>query len=333
MEIKKLVSMKRAEKYYSEAQKLGGVHGCQSFDVLKACDGVFYRLKRRGSIINYIVIDEGIPVLIAPLRRKTFKTMILAGDQEWFDYVDFLYFDVSENKIVLALDLLWKTLKHEGIQKITWRFLDDKSITVKLLEECNNCDVNWLGEVLNVGITLTSNQYEDFWNTLKKHSKQNIRTSYNRLTKGKHTYKFRIFENFKTDEEKEVLKKCLELYVRRQKKYGKGSLYHKWIFEYFHYLTKVLSLGKGIICAFYIDNEIAAFMQGLYSNNAIEIPRLAIDEQFSFYFPGILLINETIKWMCTTKFRYLDLCRGTEQYKYSIGGIEYITRNLEVILR
>ena len=48
-----------------------------------------------------------------------------------------------------------------------------------------------------------------------------------------------------------------------------------------------------------IDDELAAFMQGTLNSDwsEYEIPRLAINDKFAFFSPGMILVNEAIKYM------------------------------------
>ena len=67
------------------------------------------------------------------------------------------------------------------------------------------------------------------------------------------------------------------------------------------------------------------------NNKSIIIPRIAIDDAFSFYSPGLCLINETIKHLIeNTEYANLDLCDGDEKYKFDMGGTEYLTYKLNI---
>ena len=85
--------------------------------------------------------------------------------------------------------------------------------------------------------------------------------------------------------------------------------------------NKCLTLGL------FIDGRLAAFMSGLLgSKNEYVVPRLSIDDEFGFYSPGMLLVNEAIKYFIEkTKIRHLDLSQGDEPYKYKMGGTKHNT--------
>ena len=62
------------------------------------------------------------------------------------------------------------------------------------------------------------------------------------------------------------------------------------------------------------------------TNNRILVPRLAINGNFSRYSPGIILINETVKYIKNemNNVNVFDLSKGAEQYKFVMGGSEYL---------
>ena len=50
-----------------------------------------------------------------------------------------------------------------------------------------------------------------------------------------------------------------------------------------------------VIYTLLINNEIAAFFMGYEYRDIIYIPRLAINDEFSKYSPGFIIINEYLK--------------------------------------
>ena len=81
-----------------------------------------------------------------------------------------------------------------------------------------------------------------------------------------------------------------------------------------------------------ISKIIAAFWGGLInkSGDYIIVPRLAINDKYGWYSPGIVLINETMKTLENTKIKYFDLSMGTENYKLVMGGNIYETYNFVI---
>ena len=79
----------------------------------------------------------------------------------------------------------------------------------------------------------------------------------------------------------------------------------------------------------FIDGNLAAFMSGFKNQErtTLIIPRLSINGDFLFYSPGLMLVNETIKFLYKqTSIRELDLSQGTEKYKFDMGGEIHTTK-------
>ena len=74
-------------------------------------------------------------------------------------------------------------------------------------------------------------------------------------------------------------------------------------------------------------------MQGTLNSDwsEYEIPRLAINDKFAFFSPGMILVNEAIKYMMgNTDIKIFNLCRGDEKYKYDMGGRELLHSKCKV---
>lgn len=115
------------------------------------------------------------------------------------------------------------------------------------------------------------------------------------------------------------------------------------ILHLFDYVSKGVMLDNGIICALRIDGQIAAFFEGFKDEQSILIPRLAIDTDYDSlaidtdydrYSPGLLLCTEAIRSCYKVGgIARFNLLRGTEKYKYDLGGNTYFTNNIEIDLR
>lgn len=84
----------------------------------------------------------------------------------------------------------------------------------------------------------------------------------------------------------------------------------------------------------FINGNLAAFMSGVldFSNRSAVIPRLSINNDFSKYSPGIVLINEMAKVIINDKsIDCLDLSKGDEKYKYQMGGKEYKSFDFDIL--
>lgn len=102
-----------------------------------------------------------------------------------------------------------------------------------------------------------------------------------------------------------------------------------------NFTTKMMRKNKGLFVALVIDGESTAFMFGYININShsYEVPRLAINDDYGFYSPGMVLISKAVEFFSNNSdIRKLDLCRGTEQYKLKMGGEIYHTYNYSISL-
>lgn len=65
-----------------------------------------------------------------------------------------------------------------------------------------------------------------------------------------------------------------------------------------------------------------------HAKNCLIVPRLAINDHFRRYSPGMILLNEAIKHSYDhTNIKEIDLSRGVDKYKLNMGGVIYSNYN------
>ena len=300
---------------------------------------LFYNLKKFRSYVFYVVYDEEIPVLIVPCTTTKDETFIMGG-KEW-DYVDLVYSTDKISYLKEAFTAWFNYLKSNGIRKIHWFYLGEDALSYKVLQEMNGDVIctNFLPEK-NVKI-LFPNERAEYFNKLSKSVRQNCRTAYNRTKRDEKKCQVNVFcanegEGLRDNNEAyATYKKCMKLYLKRQRNRYHTPLRYMLRIKYYDYFTKSVVDKDGFISTLSIDGELAAFMMGFLdrTRKSIIIPRLAIDDTYCFYSPGLYLINETIGYLINeTDFRCLDLCDGDEKYKYDMGGTEYLTYKMVITL-
>ncbi|MFA5450383.1 MAG: hypothetical protein WC231_00070 [Dehalococcoidales bacterium] len=144
------------------------------------------------------------------------------------------------------------------------------------------------------------NEYEEYWKILSKSTRQSIRTQLNKLNKRNKLWKFVV----NIDETPDSLNNIyLEIYCKRiisRMNIGHRNSSHSvmkllllkilFAFKKNNPMTLALKENENYFSAHYeIDGKVASFCEGLICNdNRIVIPRLAIDEQYKEFGPGIL---------------------------------------------
>lgn len=309
------------------AKKFGGGYYCFNLDLISEVKDGLYKFRNLlcgvKEVAFYIAQEKNEPLIIMPVEQKKNEAAIL-GVYEYFDFVDVFYrTDVEKIQLQKAFSELLGYLKNVGIHKIYWNYLPNDSESKDLLL---NSQIFLASEVDNTIIRF--DDYQSHIKSLSKSTRQNLRTAENRLKKDDKN--FRLISNYHDPIEKDVVDQCIDIYFKRQKdKYGKGFL-NQLMIKTINYSSVMMKKNKGILMALEIDGKVAAFMFGYVNQekNSYEVPKLAVNDDYAFYSPGMVLINRTLEFFENkTTIRALDLCRGTEDYKLKMGGEIYKTYN------
>ena len=276
-------------------------------------------IRNRNTCCRFVVcFDEGEAKCIAPLAidKKPERTIRLLGHGTNAGYLDYVYEDPKYARDVHSyIEDKYKDCSFDYI------FVEGESPLVDMMdvtETFNNYAIRIRG-------------YDNYFTSLSKNTRQNIRTAYNRMnTDGKE------FEMLKFDSYKDLgdtyLEKINDLYHKRKadwleldkinKKTKRKVLKRDVVYE------GVRKLNNPIVAILKINSEIAAFFIGFSYEHGVCIPRLAINTDFGRYSPGMILINEYLKLIPTENEYVFDLCRGDEKYKSSLGGERTTTYRL-----
>ena len=177
-----------------------------------------------------------------------------------------------------------------------------------------------------VFIPYSNKGYEMYYQSLSKHQRQNIRTAYNKLEKEGISYS--LSKDKYSSLPRRVKKQCQEIYEKRKsvKDSSESALkriYHRISKPVIRILEK---MEEGTIFILYLNGSPAAFLAGAYTRDrkSIVVPVLCSNNDFLRYSPGIMLINEVSKILINEGVEVLDLARGEEPYKYSMGGVAHV---------
>ena len=303
--------------------------------------------------IFYLVKDNGKPCMIAPLCRKANGTYVIMGNKNGCDYCDFIYANGA------PVDIYVKELVAYLKRPIVFEKVREQSSLYKSF--LGKDDMKEKGEIICINIILP-NSHEDYYKGLSSSMRQNLRTAFNRLKRDGHSVSIKVInDNGKCDiwnyDEMETIigthvdyhkkqqdecvtnddfEKMLSLYYQRHaERYGESTSKLKmWYMKHLYFVTKSLrNIPSAMSVMLFIDNELAAFMGGLSSQGEKDyiVPRLSINANFRFYSPGMLLVNETARYMIeNTSNRNLDLALGTEGYKSKMGGVKHIIKSFVI---
>ena len=187
----------------------------------------------------------------------------------------------------------------------------------------------------NDNVTIdTGLDYERWHSGLSKSTRQNLRTAYNRMNTDGVSKRFALYQGEKMPPQ--VLDQIIDLYCKRHsERYNEQvSALKKWYLRHLDFSTACMRSGPDNFYALlYLNDQPAAFLSGMVEKGGSSaiIPRLSIEDGFSKYSPGMVLVHETVQSMISVRnIRYLDLSKGTEKYKLSMGGTLYQTHHIEL---
>ena len=281
------------------------------------------------SVKVYSVYDGNDVLLIAPVKKSGRKKIALFFGQ---NYTDVLYAEDKPTELLRAAFLKFlQCLVDDDFDSLEWKYLESTSRSRRFLGEIFRDQPFSINKAVKIPLSIHES-FSAYTASLSKNTRQNIRTAYNRLSRDGHAMKAGIFfrDELRSDDARKIITMCDDVYLARQaSRYGYASIRNKIGKRFFHYASQIPKVEEGFCSFITIDGEVAAFMYG-YDNRRImsaEIPRLAINDKFRFYSPGLLLVNETVKALMDKGYRYLDLTNGNEKYKFDMGGIEYTTES------
>lgn len=283
-----------------------------------------YYFTKKFISVFYSFYDDGECVMILPLAHFFFgHSAELLVNVNGLNYCDVLATDEKYIKSALAI------IANDYEELVCRKVLDDSllySAVKSSIDEdrlTNNVCVNF------------GDDYESYNRSLSKSTRQNLRTAYNRLNTDGKTIDVKILRG---GSKSFNYRPFIELYCKRHShRYGvETSRIKKWFLLNQSFATlNYTKNNQGLTIALYIDGHLAAFMSGLLGmKNEYVVPRLSINDDFAFYSPGMLLINEAVKFfILKTDVRHLDLSQGEEPYKYKMGGEAHFTHSFLVRLR
>ena len=258
---------------------------------------------------------DGEDSLIIPLSKSLFSSNYkMYGDGAGFGYLDFLHdHKIQKKDILLCLKYLInlkpdKNFHFNKVKNNTIVYETLKELAVLIEQE--DC----------VKVCLPQN-FEEYFNSLSKNVRQNYRTANNRILKSN---KILSISHIKGKHiTNTTFKQILSLYIKRLKFYKKRNIFFDKIFYKFFDIgfKAIRKLDFVDVFAIYIDGEMAAFMMCMKNDDELYVPKLAINEEYSFYSPGLLLSILSIENLLKKNLvDSIDFIQGKEEYKFQVGG-------------
>ena len=268
--------------------------------------------------IFYVVYDSGKPLAIFPLFKKWFQhSYRLYGDRTGCAYLSIIHGkNISIEDITEAISLVKKEIRGD----IEVHRVQERTVFGEYMIRCGGEE-----EEEPCVYIPTNKNYDEYIASLSKNSRNNIRRAYNRANRDgkKISFECRMGEECTSED----YQKTNIIYCKRQasKYYGiKKKLYYLFA-KYIDVAgkTHTIAFNWNWLFVVRIDGEIAAYVDTAIYNRTVVLLRLAINEEFSFYNPGKVLVNELMRYMIENgQYDSFDLTHGNDRYKLEMGGIE-----------
>ena len=277
------------------------------------------RESKKFKIESYVVYNNDKAILIAPLLvSKKKKRIYLLGEFSSVGHLDFVYSaSATLQEVSSAIDLVLGN--YPG-----YAFCVDRISQFSMIRQIFDAK-NILPTAQDICVKIDLSSYNEWYTNLNKSCRQNLRTSYNRLNSDNVELSFKLFVN--ETPPKKLWKDNISLFSKRileHTKLPKFLLYPMVLFKRSEVFGKALYTAKNNIFAnVYLNGTLAATLNGVLANDGrAVITRLSINTDLGRYSPGGLLLNETIKEVCSKYpfIKAIDLSRGDEPYKYTYGG-------------
>lgn len=325
-----VVRIKNSEEIHNQMMEERKQCVFQPYGLMKCGSGFRYLLNKRHVPVETFLVKNDIRNYLLVYCRIKGERCYLFGTNEAFDIVDFVYGDITEDELRKSISCFFNYLKQKNVNYFDAKYIPANSKTWAVLESWGGGKIE---NVKNVSINLDSQTYESYFSSLGKHARQNIRTANNRIDTDQKSVSFELVDDYAS--KKNLHRECMKTFIKRlRKRYAESNSKINMILHLFDYVSKGVMLDNGIICALRIDGQIAAFFEGFKDEQSILIPRLAIDTDYDRYSPGLLLCTEAIRSCYKVGgIARFNLLRGTEKYKYDLGGNTYFTNNIEIDLR
>ncbi len=284
-------------------------------------NSLMYAVPKRMWPCTMSVLDDSDPVLIVPALVSSTNAE-LAGHANGMCELSPIYFKGTEGDLKRYLKFFFDASGYR--EYLFTRIRGSTRLSRTLIEGIEGYDISATSKE-NVSIDF-SNGYDVWFQSLSKNVRQNLRTAYNRLRKDGKDIHIEVSRGGRIS--RSLMNRSIDIYIKRHdERYNvKTSALKSAYLRYFDFSTRALMKNPlSLHIYIYISGRIAGFCSGYMDRDSFTVPRLSIDNDFSRYSPGYLLINETIKWFGVNdrSIRFVDLSEGTEKYKLDLGGTVY----------
>ena len=278
-----------------------------------------------------VAYREQQPIMIAPLWiiKKTYRivhkpAVFVLGTGGWSDYLNFIYDSFYPEAVKAILEYVKKSY---GYLPMTFSSLKGSSSLARYLQTSQLVLSDVMGQCVTLDLPQT---YEAWWQSLSKHTKQNIRTAKNRLEKDGIDYTL-CFDNQEIDKHYCIAVRNARSQKKLTRDEGKVSLpkcVKRWIKSKFCSIPckgymPILDDEGAMVMTICNQQELMAYFH--YSidpvHRQVVVLSAGVVDKYTKYSPGIILMTAFIDILISNQdIISVDFTRGDEPYKLALGG-------------
>lgn len=284
------------------------------------------------------VTHEGTVVMIAPLWviKHTFrivnrKGVYFFGRGGYSDYLNIVYDNFDP--------FAWKALEEILISRFGNTFVFELVKENTSFYKYLSCNYKFVKHSITTCVKVDlPNSVEDYKKSLSKNARQNLRTALNRIQKAGLTSGW-FFDNSEANISELVAMRQRRVDVKNDRLPAMSLRSRiKSLLRFTPPCYSPLVNDKKIkIFSASLDHKTCAFFSyGYVANNGGEcyVMQAGLDDAFGRYSPGMLLAYFFICHMIQTNIaKCVDFTRGTESYKFAIGGKKHFIHSFKIKLQ
>ena len=297
-----------------------------SYDFVEPCIKKLGYLEKNRHLKAYVYFcsDEAKEIIIPLVKDKTKK--ILA---DLSSYTPTDYFEVISNSKdkKFIIDSLIEILHFNKGYSYQLAEINEKSLLY---------DIFYHGQKpSNVCVKINIPENNIYESIIDKHQRQNIRTAYNHIKRDNvklSLQKYSVKDNFVIPHS--VFNKCLYILFARRVSKRRNENWAKKLRIMFRTARMIVNrplkdvFRNSDMAAIFVlsfNNKPIAFLMGGYNRDMsiFYVNVVSFSPAHNKYSPGIILIHHTVNRLIEEGVKIMDLTRGTEYYKYAMGGVEH----------
>lgn len=253
---------------------------------------------------------------VAPLMRKT-ETAYFLGGTDVCDYMDFITAPGMETEFFSDL---MDYLRNSGISKMDLAHVRDDSTVLKYLQpvaESKGYKVTVTSEEVSLETDLPAD-WEEYLALLNGKQRHEVRRKLRRLYEsGQVDYRF--------SDSRELVSGYMDIFLSmfRESRQDKADFLTEQKEEYFRLLADNMSeeglLKFGVLR---LDNKPVACIMCFDYNDCVYLYNSGYDPEYNYLSVGLLSKVMSIRESILTGRKRYDFLKGSEPYKYHLGGKE-----------